>query len=165
MPGQVLQLYYVRVLTPLVFVTFITHSRQYKVYLQSRVFLDIIKQDKCKKLMKFCNTVFNLILEICFQVLERYPNPGPTSDPSPKYPCGTCSHEVHDHHRAICDQCDSWYHTACVQINDTTYEQLKYHSVLWFCSCCGLPNYSECLFASNINTSNLYTVLESLPQQ
>ena len=107
------------------------------------------------------------LLYLCGLIIQAgyiHTNPGPTSDPCPKYPCGTCSHEVHDHHHAIqCDQCDIWYHTACVQINDTTYGQLKYHSVLWFCSCCGLPNYSEYLFTSNINTPNPYSVLESTP--
>jgi len=78
--------------------------------------------------------------------------------------CGICSHEVHEHHLAIqCDECDCWYHTSCVQINDTTHEQLKHNSVLWFCSCCCLPNYSRCLFSSNITTSNKFSTLESLP--
>ena len=45
----------------------------------------------------------------------------------------------------------------------TPHEQLKHNSVLWFCSCCGLPNYSRCLFSSNITTSNKFSTLESLP--
>ena len=106
------------------------------------------------------------LLYLCGLIIQAgylHPNPGPTSDPSPKYPCGNCSHEVHDHHHAIhCGGCNCWYKTACVQINDNTYEQLKHRSVLWFCSCCRLPNYYECLFTSNINTSNHYTVFESL---
>ena len=73
------------------------------------------------------------LLYLCGLIIQAgdlHPNPGPTSDPSPKYPCGTCSHEVHDHHHAIqCDECDCWYHTACVQINETTYEQLKYQTL------------------------------------
>ena len=48
-----------------------------------------------------------------------------------------------------------------MHINDTSYEQLKSHSVLWFCSCCGLPNYSSWLFSSNISTSNPYSVLDT----
>ena len=93
------------------------------------------------------------LLYICgllVQAGDLHPNPGPVSTSTPDFPCGICSHEVHEHHHAIqCDECDCWYHTSCVQINDTTYEQLKHNSVLWFCSCCGLPNYSRCLFSSN----------------
>ena len=82
--------------------------------------------------------------------LHVHPNPGPncsiTQTPPQNYPCGSCRQEVHDQDHAIqCDECDHWYHTACMQMNDTSYEQLKSHSVLWFCSCCGLPNYSNCL--------------------
>ena len=33
----------------------------------------------------------------------------------------------------------------------------------WFCYCCGLPNYSRCLFSSNVTTSNKFSTLESLP--
>ena len=92
------------------------------------------------------------------------PNPSPFSTSTPDFPCGICSHEVHEHHHAIqCDKCDCWYHTSCVQINYTTYEQLKHNSVLWFCSCCRLPDYSRCLFSSNITTSNKFSTLESLP--
>ena len=47
------------------------------------------------------------------------------------------------------------------RLTDTSYEQLKYHSVLWFCSCFGLPNYSNCLFPSNISNSNPYSVLDT----
>ena len=107
------------------------------------------------------------LLYICgllVQAGDLHSNPGPMSTSTPDFPCGTCSHEVHEHHHAIqCDECDCWYHTSCDQINDTTYEQLKHNSVLWFCSCCGLPNYSRCLFSSNITTSNQYSVLQSLP--
>ena len=53
--------------------------------------------------------------------------------------------------------------TPRVQINYTTYEQLKHNSVLWFCSCCGLTNYSRCLFSNNITTPNQYSALQSLP--
>ena len=90
------------------------------------------------------------------------PNPSTTQTPPQNYTCGSCRQEVHDQDHAIqCDECDHWYHTACMQMNDTSYEQLKSHSVLWFCSSCGLPNYSNCLFSSNISTSNPYSVLDT----
>ena len=95
---------------------------------------------------------------------DLHPNPGPISTSNLDFPCGFWSHEVHVHQHAIqCDECDCWYHTSCVQTNDTTYEQLKHNSILWFCSCCGLPNYSKCLFSSNVTTSNTFSTLESLP--
>ena len=103
------------------------------------------------------------LLYLLAQAGDLHPNPGPNSSithtPPRNYPCGSCRQEVHDQDHAIqCDECDHCYHTACMQMNDTSYEQLKYHSVLWFCSCCGLPN---CLFSSNISTSNPYSVLDT----
>ena len=101
------------------------------------------------------------LLYICgllVQAGDLHPNPGPISTSTPDFPCGICSHEVNEHHHAIqWDECDCWYHTSCVQINDTTYEQLKHNSVLWFYSCCGFHNYSRCLF------SNKFSILEYLP--
>ena len=104
------------------------------------------------------------LLYLLAQTGDLHPNPGPspsvTQTPPQNYPCGTCRQEVNDQDHAIqCDECDHWYHTACMHINDTS--QLKSHSVLWFCSCCGLPNYSSCLFSSNISTSNLYSALDN----
>ena len=106
------------------------------------------------------------LLYLLAQAGDLHPNPGPNSSitqtPPQNYPCGTCRQEVHDQDHAIqCDECDHWYHTAYVQMDDTSYKQLKSHSVLWFCSCCGLPNYSNCLFSSNISTSNPYSVLDT----
>ena len=106
------------------------------------------------------------LLYLLAQAGDLHPNPGPspsvTQTPPQNYPCGTCRQEVNDQDHAIqCDECDHWYHTACMHINDTSYEQLKSHSVLWFCSCCGLPNYSSCLFSSNISTSNQYSALDT----
>ena len=106
------------------------------------------------------------LLYLLAQAGDLHPNPGPNSSitqtPPQNYPFGSCRQEVHYQDHAIqCDECDHWYHTACMQRNDTSYEQLKSHSVLWFCSCCGLPNYSNCLFSSNISTSNPYSVLDT----
>ena len=106
------------------------------------------------------------LLYLLAQAGDLHPNPGQNSSitqtPPQNYSCGSCRQEVHDQDHAMqCDECDHWYHTACVQMNDTSYEQLKFHSVLWFCSCCGLPNCSNCLFSSNISTSNPYSVLDT----
>ena len=88
-------------------------------------------QKKTKMMPTKPHTLYLLYLcGLIIQAGDLHPNPGPTSDPSPKYPCGTSSHEVHDHHHAIqCAQYDCWYHITCVQINDTTYKQLKYQTL------------------------------------
>ena len=119
-------------------------------------YISICTKPHCLSLLYICG--------LLVQARDLHPNPGPILTSTLDFSCGICSHEVHAHHHAIqCDECDCWYHTSCVQINDTTYERLKHNSVLWFCSCCGLPNYSRCLFSSNITTSNKFSTLESLP--
>ena len=99
------------------------------------------------------------LLYLLAQAGDLHPNLDQTPV-SPKLPLRTTLAAPVDQDYAMqCDECDHWYHTACMQMNDTS--QLKSHSVLWFCSCCGLPNYSNCLFSSNISISNPYSVLDT----
>ena len=107
------------------------------------------------------------LLYMCGLIIQAgyiHTNPGPTPDPSPNIHVAPAAmrYMITTMPYSVINVTVS-YHTACVQINDTTLEQLKYRSVLWFCSCCGLPNYSVYLFTSNINTPNPNSVLESLP--
>ena len=43
-----------------------------------------------------------------------------------EYPCGTCQTEVSDDDSSIlCDLCDKWHHSICVNETNANYEKLK----------------------------------------
>ncbi len=75
-------------------------------------------------------------------------NPGP----SPKYPCGECKKARTSYRGAkasiLCDSCDTWFHTECVQISDSMLSILGHSDMPWECSNCGQPNLSPDLFDS-----------------
>ena len=62
---------------------------------------------------------------------------------NPKYPCGICSKNVSQRHRAIqCDSCNFWNHIKCDQIDTKTYEELKKSNNVekYYCKLCKEEN-------------------------
>ena len=54
-----------------------------------------------------------------------------------EYPCGTCQTEVADNDNSIlCDLCDKWHHTICVNVSNANYEKLKVDPNPWLCPTC-----------------------------
>ena len=54
-----------------------------------------------------------------------------------KYPCKICSKAVENNHRALqCDECDTWVHIKCNQLNSATYKILKEDKTPWYCIQC-----------------------------
>jgi len=60
--------------------------------------------------------------------------------PSVLHPCGVCTLEVADSHKALCcDMCDQWVHVACdPSIDESTYDDMVAHptSAMWYCFNC-----------------------------
>ena len=54
-----------------------------------------------------------------------------------EYLCGTCQTEVGDSVNLIlCDLCDKWHCTICVDLTNANYEKLKVNRNPWFCPMC-----------------------------
>ena len=60
-----------------------------------------------------------------------------------------------------CEECESWFHTKCVGMNDVLYQvHMNHNSYIWICCSCGLPNFSSSLFhESDVETSNPFQPL------
>ena len=89
-------------------------------------------------------------------------NPGPRKY-TPKFPCGVCSKACKWGQRAIaCDECDQWFHLACMGMNSSIYEHLGNTSVSWYCASCNKPNHNTTVYDSIIlSCSNSFSVLGS----
>ena len=92
-------------------------------------------------------------------------NPGPGRR-GPKYPRQICSKAAKWGQKAIeCDQCSSWFHAACLDMNDHIYSTLAEHqSYSRTCCNCGLPNLSTTFFASfgGLDLTNSFSALDQL---
>ena len=54
-----------------------------------------------------------------------------------EYPCETCQTEFTDNDKSIlCDLCDRWHHTSCVNVANANYENLKVDHNPWLCPTC-----------------------------
>ena len=87
-------------------------------------------------------------------------NPGPHTI----NPCGVGKKAVRWNQDAVkCDQCDTWYHITCMQMNPITYQYLANHSdTTWICCQCGTPSFSSSLFNTTpVDLSNSFTSLNS----
>ena len=61
------------------------------------------------------------------------------TEQNPKYPCGICTKNVSQKHRAIqCDPCNFWNHIKCDQIDIKTYEELikSNNAEKYYCKIC-----------------------------
>ena len=88
-------------------------------------------------------------------------NPGPYRGARKvKYPCGICTNNVSWNTSGVrCDQCHVWFHQDCMNMPTCVYEGLT--NISWYCSTCGLPNFSTSLFSNwSINTSNSFSSLD-----
>ena len=48
------------------------------------------------------------------------------TDVDPKFPCGICSNNVNNEHKAVqCDFCNYWNHIECEEISDESYQNLS----------------------------------------
>ena len=75
-------------------------------------------------------------------------NPGPRQW---KYPCGSCLKPVKSNQKGIfCDQCDIWWHLACVpevtHVNEEEYLTMMDNNKDWYCYSCQLPSFSNSFF-------------------
>ena len=89
-------------------------------------------------------------------------NPGPTF----RYPCGTCCRPSKKNKQSatLCDNCNTWYHKKCLDMNSKVFEALANSSCSWICCQCGLPNFSSCLFDTPLspNKTNRFDPLQNL---
>ena len=54
-----------------------------------------------------------------------------------EHPCKICISEVNDNDPAVlCNLCEKWIHTACIDIGETQYENLKKSPLPWYCPYC-----------------------------
>ena len=54
-----------------------------------------------------------------------------------EHPCKICISEVNDNDPAVlCNLCEKWVHTACIDIGETQYENLKKSPLPWYCPYC-----------------------------
>ncbi|CAC5361567.1 unnamed protein product [Mytilus coruscus] len=82
-------------------------------------------------------------------------NPGPNNLDESSYPCSICSREcTWDQDAIVCDNCDKWCHTGCVNISSSMYEKYGNTSALWVCPNCDTPNHSKTIFQSFLSTGN-----------
>ena len=71
--------------------------------------------------------------------------PNQPSTISTNYPCGICQKKVKDsHHALLCDKCELWFHTDCLEFPVSNYSTLlNFTSFIWVCTDCGYSNYSH----------------------
>ncbi|XP_033100275.1 uncharacterized protein LOC117103766 isoform X2 [Anneissia japonica] len=83
---------------------------------------------------------------------------------STAYLCGTCKESVTWEDKGImCEECETWYHIDCQNINDASYVRLGGSSVVWTCLVCDAPHFSSTLFdLHDVESENRYSVLEDL---
>ena len=54
-----------------------------------------------------------------------------------EHPCKICMSEVNDNDPAVlCDLSEKWVHTACIDIVESQYENLKKSPLPWYCPYC-----------------------------
>jgi len=79
-------------------------------------------------------------------------NPGPKA----KYPCQVCNKAVKWGQRGIaCDNCDLWFHQACMSMNTDSYQRLANSSLAWLCKGCNTPNHRSVIYQSIQSDDNL----------
>ena len=71
--------------------------------------------------------------------------PNQSSTLSTNYPCGICQKKMKDsHHALLCDKCELWFHSDCLEFPVSNYSTLLYStSFIWVCTDCGYSNYSH----------------------
>ena len=70
----------------------------------------------------------------------------------PKFPCQICEKACKWGQQAVaCDECESWHHKQCLNMNTIVYQNLVDTSNPWICCNCGLPNFASSLFDTSIH--------------
>ena len=84
-------------------------------------------------------------------------NPGPNI----KYLCQVCNKPVRWNHKKgiACDNCDLWYHQACMSMNTDSYLRLVNSSLAWLCKACHTPNHTSVLYESIKSDDNQFSLL------
>ena len=125
-----------------------TISRPTSRYGSNALIYCFAKKTHCRPVSHPHSTCLILLLILCGDVQT---NPGPRP---PKYPCGVCSRAFRNGQAGIqCDNCDSWWHTQCIQMCTQAYAALQNPNVSWLCDHYGLPNFSSGLFTPSISES------------
>ena len=95
-------------------------------------------------------------------------NPGPitpsqSSTFSTNHPCGICKKKMKDsHHALLCDKCELWLHTDCLEFPVSNYSTLlNFTSFILVCSDCGYSNYSHRIPNLNpiLSCTNSYSII------
>ena len=92
------------------------------------------------------------------------PNPGPSKNQQPKYPCGTCNKEVTWKCQAVCcnnSSCEKWFHIDCQGIPPYIYKIMDNSNIAWECINCGMPNFATTFFNTTIESENSFSALDT----
>ena len=101
------------------------------------------------KSLNFINTLLLIISGV-------ETNPGPI-----KYPCGVFSKACRWNQKALaCDDCDQWFHTACMGVSNSAYDNLANTSVSWYCTNCNRPNHSTLPYDLSSSVANRFSSLQ-----
>lgn len=91
------------------------------------------------------------------------PNPGP--EYKLKYPCKVCDKAARWGQECLeCDNCKTWFHIQCLDMNQSIYNVLANHSSYsWICCDCGMPNLHSSFFdIDSIKTKNSFDSLSNI---
>ena len=58
-----------------------------------------------------------------------------------------------------CDNCDLWYHQACMSMNTDSFLRLANSSLAWLCKACHTPNHTSVLYESIKSDDNQFSSL------
>ena len=68
-----------------------------------------------------------------------HPNPGPSSEDEPRFPCGACRQGVRSNCRSVqCSACKAWFHLQCSSLSLSAFRSLPRRH-FWSCSACLSP--------------------------
>lgn len=142
-----------------------TYSRVSLFHVSLKFLPEVVKNGgklKCRRPnnMMFTLTRITLILLISGDIQT---NPGPRTVKAPKYPCGTCGKNVNSNQKAMeCEDCLTWYHNKCIDMNDYNYQVHIHHSsYVWVCYKCGVPNFTNSSLFCNFEVSNPFDGLSN----
>jgi len=61
-----------------------------------------------------------------------------------------------------CDNCDLWYHRACMSMTTDSYQRLANSSIAWLCKGCNTPNHCSIIYQSIQSDDNQFSSLSDI---